>query len=109
MKDLFDLTGKVAVVTGAGRGIGEGIAALLAEAGADVVCAARSMDQIEHTASVINESNTGGRAVAHKTDVSLEQDMEALAQRAMEAPGVGRVYEHGIRPLLTRLEGTNMS
>ena len=64
MKELFDLEGKVAVVTGAGRGIGEGIATLLAEAGADVVCAARSMDQIEETAAKINANNSGGRAVA---------------------------------------------
>ncbi|WP_282073117.1 SDR family NAD(P)-dependent oxidoreductase, partial [Janibacter hoylei] len=45
MQDLFDLSGKTAVITGAGRGIGEGIATLLAEAGANVVCAARSADQ----------------------------------------------------------------
>ena len=79
MHELFDLSGKVAVVTGAGRGIGEGIAKLLAEAGADVVCAARSTDQIEQTAEAINAANTGGRAIAQATDVSREEDMEALA------------------------------
>jgi NAD(P)-dependent dehydrogenase (short-subunit alcohol dehydrogenase family) len=87
MKELFDLEGKVAVVTGAGRGIGEGIATLLAEAGADVVCAARSMDQIEETAAKINANNSGGRAVAQATDVSREEDMEALAQRAVDEFG----------------------
>ena len=84
---LFDLTGKVAVVTGAGRGIGEGMAKVLADAGANVVCASRSTDQIDRVAEEINASNTGGRAVAQATDVTREEDMEALAQRAVDEFG----------------------
>ena len=87
MHELFDLTGKTAVVTGAGRGIGEGIATLLAEAGANIVCAARSNDQIEHTARLINESNEGGRAITQPTDVSSKEAMDALAARAMHEFG----------------------
>ncbi|GAA4038377.1 SDR family NAD(P)-dependent oxidoreductase [Parerythrobacter jejuensis] len=87
MPELFDLSGKVAVVTGAGRGIGRGIAQTLAEAGADVVCAARRENEIEETASLINASNTGGRAIAQRTDVTSETDMEALAQRAVDEFG----------------------
>ena len=47
---LFDLSDDVAVVTGAGRGIGEGIARTLANAGAAVVCAARRADEVDRVA-----------------------------------------------------------
>lgn len=87
MIDLYSLEGKTAVITGAGRGIGEGIATLLAEAGANVVCAARSTDEIEQTAKAINDANSGGRAIFQKTDVSREEDMDALAQRAVDEFG----------------------
>jgi len=87
MQDLFDLSGKTAVITGAGRGIGEGIATLLAEAGANVVCAARSADQITRVAEAINVSNSNGRAIAQTTDVSSAEDMDALAQRAIDEFG----------------------
>ena len=52
--ELFDLTGHVAVITGAGRGIGEGIAVAMSEAGASVVVAARRTEEIERVANEIN-------------------------------------------------------
>ena len=51
--NLFNLEGEVAVVTGAGKGIGKGIALALAEAGADVVVASRSEDQLNDVAQEI--------------------------------------------------------
>ena len=60
--DQFRLDGQVAVVTGGGRGIGEGIALGLAEAGADVVLAARRKDEIEAVAEKVRAR--GRRALA---------------------------------------------
>ncbi len=84
---LFDLTGDVAVITGAGRGIGEGMAKTLADAGCNVVCASRSIKQISRVADAINASSSSGRAIAHAADVTSAGDMEALAQRAVDEFG----------------------
>ena len=85
MSGLFDLSDDVAVVTGAGRGIGEGIANTLAEAGAAVVCAARRGDEVEAVAAGIRAR--GGRAIALATDVTDNDAVEALAQKAMSEFG----------------------
>ena len=85
--DRFDATGQVAVVTGAGRGIGAGCAVALAEVGADVVCAARTVEQIEETAATIEK--IGRRALAVRCDVTKREDLENLAERA--ASEFGRI------------------
>lgn len=77
---LFDLSNQVAVVTGAGRGIGEGIARVLSEAGAAVLLAARRGDEVERVAKELR--SMGRRAIAAPTDVTDDDAVEALAQRA---------------------------
>lgn len=83
--DQFSIRGQVAVVTGAGRGIGEGIAIGLAEAGADVVLAARRTQEIEAVAAKIRA--LGRRALAVTTDVMKMEQVQALAKRAFESMG----------------------
>ncbi|HEX9260457.1 MAG TPA: glucose 1-dehydrogenase, partial [Acidimicrobiales bacterium] len=76
MPDLFDLSGKVALITGASMGFGETFAHVLARAGADVALTARSADLLEQNAAAV-ASETGRRATAHPGDVT---DPEAVAK-----------------------------
>ena len=69
--ELFRLDGKVAVITGAGRGIGAACARAYAEAGASVVIGARTREQIDSVAAGIRAA--GGRALALPTDVMREE------------------------------------
>lgn len=77
--------GTTAVVTGAGRGIGEAIARGLAAAGASVLLAARTREQVEAVAQSIRD--TGGSAAACACDVAAEAAVEALAAEARRVLG----------------------
>jgi 7-alpha-hydroxysteroid dehydrogenase len=83
--DRFRLDGKVALVTGAGRGIGAAIALGFAEAGADVVCAARTAAEIDEVAAKVRA--LGRRALAVPCDVMQRPELESLAARTVAELG----------------------
>ncbi len=76
MKDLFDLTGKVALVTGASRGIGEAIARLLASKGAHVIVSSRDISTCQKVADSI-VADDGGKASACACHVGDMEQIEA--------------------------------
>lgn len=80
-----DLTGRVALITGASRGIGKAIAQVLAEHGCAVALAARTPDAIQQAADEINAS--GGRALAFAADVTDEDSAERLVTETVAALG----------------------
>ncbi len=82
---MTDLTGKVALVTGASRGIGAATASVLADCGARVVVAARSHDQVEALAATLAGAGRQARAVA--CDVASYADVEAAVREACDAYG----------------------
>lgn len=86
----FDLSGQTAIVTGAGRGIGAEIADRFAEAGADVVAAARSTDEIEAVAEAVSAEH-GVEAIAVPTDLRNVNDIDSLVEKAVEAFGVPEI------------------
>ncbi|MCC7366346.1 MAG: glucose 1-dehydrogenase [Dehalococcoidia bacterium] len=82
---LFDLTGSVALVTGAGRGLGRTMALALAAAGADVVVSARTASEIEALAAEVR--GLGRRAAAFTCDVTDEASCTALVDGAVAEMG----------------------
>jgi 7-alpha-hydroxysteroid dehydrogenase len=83
--DRFRIDGRVALVTGAGKGIGAGCAVGLAEAGADVVLAARTPSDLEATAAVVRDR--GRRALAVPTDVTESDQLARLVDATIDEFG----------------------
>ncbi len=82
LKDLFDLSGKTAVVTGGSIGLGEQMCHALAEAGSNVVLCARKLERCEDLAHKIEEQY-GVSALALKCDVSNEREVEDVVSSAV--------------------------
>lgn len=83
--ELFNLTGKTAIVTGGGRGLGAQIAQGFAEAGANVVVCSRKLEACEETAESLK--GLGVKALALKCDVTSEQDVENVIRKTVEKFG----------------------
>ncbi len=85
VNELMDLKGKVAIVTGGGRGIGKFIAEGLAEAGADLVVASRKVQKCEEACTDFKA--LGVKTLAVKCDTSSEEDIKNLVDTAMKEFG----------------------
>jgi 7-alpha-hydroxysteroid dehydrogenase len=83
--DRFRLDGKVAIVTGAGRGIGNGCALALAEAGAHVVCAARTKSQIDAAADKVR--SFGRKALAIVADANDAEQLRNVVEQGYKELG----------------------
>ncbi|UOR13449.1 SDR family oxidoreductase [Halobacillus amylolyticus] len=86
VKELFDLTGKTAIVTGGGRGLGEQIAEGLAEAGANVVLCSRKKQACVEVADRLKK-DLGVRTLALACDVTNPEDIQHIVDRTVEEFG----------------------
>ncbi len=85
VQKLFDLTGKVAIVTGGGRGLGQQIAEGFAEAGANVVVCSRKLEACEEVAEGLRK--LGVESFALKCDVSNPEDVKNVVEQTVERFG----------------------
>src|SRR5258708_4960035 len=83
--DTLKLEGKVAIITGAGRGLGRAMAVKFAQAGADIVAASRTKAQLDETAEEVKK--TGRKCVIVPTDVTASTQVNALAELTMKEFG----------------------
>src|SRR5215475_14419980 len=79
------LSGKIAIITGGGTGMGRAMAMEFAKAGADIVIASRTVANLERVAADVRA--LGRRALAIRTDVSLKTDVDGMVAGTMEAFG----------------------
>jgi len=84
---LFDLTGKVALLTGASKGMGLAMAQALASHGATVVISSRKQDQLDAAAAAINEACGAQRAHAVAANAGRKQELQALVDKTHELAG----------------------
>lgn len=97
MNDIFNLNGKVALVTGAGQGLGAVMAQILSAAGASVVCASRTLEKADDVRdSIIRE---GGSSISIQVDVGNAQSVENMVRQTLE--------EYGTIDILVNNAGVN--
>src|SRR5215212_5464664 len=75
---LFDLTGKVAIITGSSRGIGRAIAEAMADQGAKVVVSSRKAEACQEVADAINVKHGEGRAIVVPASISSKEELQRL-------------------------------
>jgi NAD(P)-dependent dehydrogenase (short-subunit alcohol dehydrogenase family) len=103
MAGKYDFSGKVAMVTGAGRGIGKAVALGLAACGAKLVLASRTGEELDQVAKAIKAK--GGQAVAAVTDLMVGEQIDALVKAAVGAYGridilINNAARSFMRPLM---------
>ena len=98
--DLFDLSGKVALLTGASKGMGEAMAEGLAEHGAKVVISSRKLDQCQEAADRINAKCGAGSAIAIACNIGYKDQLQGLVDetRAQLGPIDILVANAGVNP-----------
>ena len=87
MANLFDLSGKTAIITGSSRGIGKAIAHRLAEHGANVVISSRKADACEAAAAEINDAVCRRAAIAIPCNIAVKEALQQLASETERAFG----------------------
>ena len=85
--ELFDLSGKTAIITGSSKGIGKAIAERLAEHGANVVISSRKAGPCEEVAQAINARHGEGRAIAVPANIASKEDLQRLVDETNTAFG----------------------